>query len=48
MRRSGMDMAIVLFMAPVSGSVPWALANPVAMIVGLIVLAGVFLWLRST
>jgi hypothetical protein len=39
-------MILLLFSGPVSGSVPAALANPATMAVGLIILLGVFAWLK--
>jgi hypothetical protein len=39
-------MILVLFSGLVSGSVPAAFANPPAMAVGLVILVGVFVWLK--
>jgi hypothetical protein len=39
-------MMLILFSGAVSGSVPKIFANPAAMAVGLVILLGIFAWMK--
>lgn len=40
-------MTLLLLSGAVGGSVPVEFSNPIAMAVGLVILLGVFVWLKS-